>query len=410
MWSARLGVNMKQLRLFITLVALCAGMGQVSASVLDKVFENLTLPTGIHKAAADGKSKRIRELIGQGIDVNLQDVNGDTPLHHALQGRDKFITVRTLLDRKANVLLKNNDGNTPLHYASSPIVAKLLLDRGADINAQNNAGITILHVAVVRGKPLLVKKLLDEGARTNIADNNDITPLHLATAISYLKNDDALKGLLDPAISETEVKKTLVGAAIAGSSALIALGQIIKWLEVEYLRSAFKKRGREVTHKKIVEALKARKGTGKRRYLWRTKIAKVATVIILALLAVIVVVDMWVRNEILDSLLDHEANPNAQDKAGNTPLHTLADGSLIKPGNRRGGVLMAKHLIHKGANPLIKNNAGQLPYDLAKEHKRFSLYGTLRPGKVRKRQERKEKWKQFKGKVGRRFKGEHEAV
>ena len=404
---------MKHLKLLAVLLALFTGMGQVSASVLDKVFENLTLPTGIHKAAANGNSKKIRELISQGVDVNLLDKNKETPLHHALKGRDKFKTVRTLLDRKANVHAKNNDGNTPLHYASSPTIAKLLLDRGADIDVQNPSGITILHVAVVSGQLRLVKMLLNEGARPDIAGNNGITPLHLATAISYFKNDAVLKGVI--AGPQPRAKGALVIATIGGVAAVLGARLIILGAELEYLYRfmvAFAAKQGEpfnYTRTQVMKASRLLVAEGQ-EYPFRSKATKIAAVVVIAILSVIFAIDIGIRNKILGSLLDHNANPNARDKAGNTPLHTLADGKLLSPGNRRGGVLMAKHLIYRGANPLIKNNAGQLPYDIAKEHKRFSLYGTLRPGAVKKRQERKEKWKEFKGDVVRKVRGEHEAA
>ncbi len=156
----------------------------------------------------------------------------------------------------------------------------------------------------------------------------------------------------------------------------------------EYAAGPFKPLRREVRKTLYKEGGRPRKGV----------ITAISVIIAAMLASAIVAADIGIRNEILNLLLKHGANPNALDNDGNTPLHTLADGKLLRPGNRRGGFLMAEHLILRGANPLIKNNGGQLPYDVAKENKRFTLYGTLRPGSIQKRKRRKEKWQEFKGK------------
>ncbi len=102
----------------------------------------------------------------------------------------------------------------------------------------------------------------------------------------------------------------------------------------------------------------------------------------------------------VDSLLDAGANVNARDNKGNTPLHTLAGKSMYAimkppPGvspqdfekskaelvgtwEEKGGPSVAIHLIKRGADFTIKNNAGQTPYDVAKANKRVFLMATLK--------------------------------
>lgn len=62
---------------------------------------------------------------------------------------------------------------------------------------------------------------------------------------------------------------------------------------------------------------------------------------------------------LMQELLKHDANPNAQDQNGNTPLHIFVD----RPD-------MALALLKREANPNIRNNTGVSPYMLMLEHGR----------------------------------------
>ena len=86
-----------------------------------------------------------------------------------------------------------------------------------------------------------------------------------------------------------------------------------------------------------------------------------------------------IRRQILKNLIDHGGNSNIRDNRGNTPLHILADGKVFKLGNSRSGVLMAKQLLHNGANPALRNDAGLTPYDLARRNNRLLLRPFIKP-------------------------------
>lgn len=73
-------------------------------------------------------------LIKAGLDINIADPHGNTPLHLlAAQGQSKLVQI--LLEHKANPLLKNSAGKTPLEHAKSqelkldPQVKKYLLNK-----------------------------------------------------------------------------------------------------------------------------------------------------------------------------------------------------------------------------------------------------------------------------------------
>jgi ankyrin repeat protein len=71
---------------------------------------------------------------------------------------------RLVLDCGLDPNVKDGFGNTPLHNAASEghlEVVKLLLERGADPNVKGRSGETPLHYAARRGRLDVVKLLLE---------------------------------------------------------------------------------------------------------------------------------------------------------------------------------------------------------------------------------------------------------
>ena len=112
-------------------------------------------------------------LVEQGLDINIPDYYGATPLYRqATMGRD---TVKLLLELGADIGKPNTYGETPLHVAAEffhPKTVKLLIDKGADVNAKNDMGRTPLaSVLMVCGgiyiaqTAEIVSMLLDAGAK-----------------------------------------------------------------------------------------------------------------------------------------------------------------------------------------------------------------------------------------------------
>ena len=112
-------------------------------------------------------------LVEQGLDINILDYYGATPLYRqAILGRD---TVKLLLELGADIGKPNTYGETPLHVAAEffhPKTVKLLIDKGADVNAKNDRGQTPLDsVLTVCGGIYIAQTaeiatmLLDAGAK-----------------------------------------------------------------------------------------------------------------------------------------------------------------------------------------------------------------------------------------------------
>jgi ankyrin repeat protein len=104
------------------------------------------------------RKELLQVLLEAGIDVDAQTQKGLTLLHYLahlnpskvpgmpveeVHAREREHTefVQMLLDKKANVNLQDKNGNTPLHYAvSNPAIVKLLLAAGSNTAIVNKKG------------------------------------------------------------------------------------------------------------------------------------------------------------------------------------------------------------------------------------------------------------------------------
>ncbi|KAI0445831.1 ankyrin repeat-containing domain protein [Xylaria telfairii] len=190
---------------------------------------NTTKPDGMNMlsyAAEVGDDRIARLLLDRGVEVNIKDERGKTPLFFAaspeiaklllsngaeVNARDKYSvtplfsadlyefpeTMKVLLDRGAEVNARDENGETPLFSTvecRSPEATKLLVDRGADINARDENCETPLFFAARCGYLENIKVLLDRGADINAKDKNGKTPLFSAAKYRSL---EAIKALLD---------------------------------------------------------------------------------------------------------------------------------------------------------------------------------------------------------------------
>ena len=124
-------------------------------------------------------------FIQKGVNINITDMNGFTPLLRAVEVNEKPEVLRILIENGANVNAADNIGITPLTMAavikSNPETVRILIENGADVNATDSSGATPL-MRVVFHKPNLeiIKILIENGADVNAADNRGWTPLMTA--------------------------------------------------------------------------------------------------------------------------------------------------------------------------------------------------------------------------------------
>jgi len=147
-----------------------------------RLAEHEAAQTALMWAAAGGHADVVRLLAESGADIHSRTTRGFTALMFAAQIGDVG-TARLLLEAGADLEDRALDGSTPLLVASRSIdalagidwriipsesghqdTALFFINQGADISATDNRGRTALHAAVETRRTTLVKALIDAGA------------------------------------------------------------------------------------------------------------------------------------------------------------------------------------------------------------------------------------------------------
>jgi ankyrin repeat protein len=138
--------------------------------------------TELHRAAKKGDAKKIKALLGLGVDINYEGSSGCTALHLATDCGHEAV-VRVLLDNGADPRAKSSEGRTPLHSASRAghtAVVRLLLEKGAEVQAKDPSGSTPLHMAAYNGHESVVQILLEKHPFVELRGAGGFTALHVA--------------------------------------------------------------------------------------------------------------------------------------------------------------------------------------------------------------------------------------
>lgn len=135
-----------------------------------------------------GDRAGLERLLQGGASVDELDVEGNTPLHVAVEApRNEVAIVQSLLAAGLDPNARNNIAATPLHFVSlrksnQRGIANLLMEGGAEIDATTLAGKSALHFACENQLPELVEALCLFGADANLQDQDSNTPMHLVLA------------------------------------------------------------------------------------------------------------------------------------------------------------------------------------------------------------------------------------
>jgi ankyrin repeat protein len=130
----------------------------------------------------------VLSLLEQHADVNVPEADGTTALAWAVRQNDGDLTDR-LLRAGADAKAANRYGVTPLYLAcvnGDPVMVEKLLKAGADANAVGTEGETALMTVARTGKVDAARVLLEHGAKIEAKENwHGETALMWATAQSH---------------------------------------------------------------------------------------------------------------------------------------------------------------------------------------------------------------------------------
>ncbi|XP_056136801.1 caskin-1 [Lampris incognitus] len=165
------------------------------------------------------------------VNVNIQDPDGLSPLHHAaLSGNKELISL--LLEAQAAVDMKDHKGMRPLHYAAwqgktEPM--KMLLKAGSSVNGQSDEGQIPLHLSAQHGHYDGSEMLLQHQSNPCISDSAGKTPLDLACefgrvgVVQLLLSSNMCAAMLEPKPSDPNGVSPLHLAAKNGHIDVIRL-------------------------------------------------------------------------------------------------------------------------------------------------------------------------------------------
>lgn len=195
--------------------------------------------TPLHLVVAESHIAFTKAFLNYGASLNIQDNNGNTPLHLALFQRNKNLVSLILSRHMPDCSIKNKYGQTALDLANNwededtiarikqllinPLFSRShlnyiwLLDNAFEskenleawINRQQNLTLvsrnswTMLHAAAESGLTELVSHLIEQGANINESIYQGYTPLHLAIFSGHLST---VKLLLEQGATVNDAK------------------------------------------------------------------------------------------------------------------------------------------------------------------------------------------------------------
>ncbi|KAJ8978043.1 hypothetical protein NQ317_013571 [Molorchus minor] len=151
-------------------------------------YDDPLLVSGVLRAVVEGDLEKVKCMIELGKSVNLNDNNGNTPLHVAVIKNNLEILTYLLSQDDVVVNIRNFRGETPLYQAvrsGSFDATRKLIDAGACVNLPDYEDVTPLHIAI--SHPELAHILIKYGAQIDALDYNGDTPLHDAISEECLE-------------------------------------------------------------------------------------------------------------------------------------------------------------------------------------------------------------------------------
>jgi ankyrin repeat protein/WD40 repeat protein len=265
-------------------------------------------------------------LLAKGLDINFQDIDGNTPLHRAIKDEQKEKALH-LVSSKANLNVMNNNGWSPTMLSvrrQQVDVLTQLLAAGADVNLAGKDQWNALHLSVGE---------VDEKQGETLEDANKIFELILKSGadVESKTNSGASALWLATANKRTEVVKVLLKSGVEidsqtnrGNTALLEAAEEHQFNLFQLLIDS----GANIKHLN-------KEGNTALHLILSSNVAENSELIAM-----------------VNKLIDLGADINAKSQKGYTPLLLAV---------KSGYVNVTKALIAAGANPNAKDIRKRTP-------------------------------------------------
>ena len=327
-------------------------MGQISTGNIDEEIEKLqtaldnganintrdnTGRTALSHAVSDsyyhntGNSEIVEFLLENGADVNLSDNNDMTPLIWSVT-YSNIEFARILLENNANPNIPDGQlDQTPLHIATQiPFLdlVILLLENGANVNPVDMGGDTPLHVACTHtNNPRMFEILLRYGANENIPNHGGQT----ASDLIQIHPNPQLRNILVDTRRQIDSERISIDSL---SRQRNISDNVMGFRVKKYLRKTGGKKKMKLIggtpDDDLLQAVIDNDYAGE---------------------------GFYVNDALLDKLriaIESGANVNIQTNRGYSPLIFLAKSDVTEP-----NIEMVDLLLRNGANPNLQDRGGE---------------------------------------------------
>ncbi|KZS17814.1 Ankycorbin-like protein [Daphnia magna] len=349
--------------------------GNWANEIMKALLDNNRIPTvtadGLtptHIAALNESSfgqTLLKLLLDKGANPNASFQNGTTPVHWAATNQGKYAAeiLKCLLDHGGDSDKIAENGLKPIHYAmmntgdsALKLMDLLLEQRGA--NVVDNAGRTLLHLALSAEEECsqkILKKLIESGENPSIGDNRKRTPLHLAARNEKNQQLELMRILLqnssDPnAVDQSGLTPVHYAAANKGEHAHEKLKLLLACKGNLTIKD---KDGLTPIHYAIINTGKCgaemRKLVGVNPEKTNAHLNSNGETLLHRLVS---------KNDgqlqLVRMVIDNGGNPNATDKFGRSPVH-----SVITSNESLAGLDILRLLLAKGGKANLRDKEKQ---------------------------------------------------